>query len=207
MQWSKRHFDGTDAMRPWGFGGLALEKLNNPIASAERIPHAITDDAAVAGWATAFLAAAAADDTAVSCTHHRWTRDGGGAFAVAPVNANSEAVVIWQVEEWVLDANAATKQSVDPGDVALHKTPVAHANPTPVKLKKATERTEGADLKITNWCRSHRPGLPWFATADSEGAASAPAGLSSTTVAPLGRHSSLGAFVSHPSKPRWSRRR
>ena len=91
--------DGTDAMRPWGFDGLALEKLNNPIASVERIPHVITDDTAVAAWAAAFVAAAAADDTAVSCTHQHWTKDGGGAFAVVPVNANREAALIWQVEE------------------------------------------------------------------------------------------------------------
>ena len=42
--------DGTDAMRPWGFDGLALEKLNNPITSVERIPHTITDDTVVAAW-------------------------------------------------------------------------------------------------------------------------------------------------------------
>ena len=100
---------------------------------------------------------------------------------MAPVDTNSEAVIIWQVEEWVLDANAATTQSVNPCDVELHKTSVAHANPTPVKLKKAIERTEEAGLKITNWFRTHRPGLPWFATAP-EGAAAAPAGPSSTTV-------------------------
>ena len=97
----------------------------------------------------------------------------------------------------MLDANAATKQSVKPSDVELHKTSVVHANPTPVKPQKAIERTEGAGLKITNWCRSHRPGLPWFATADSEGAASASAGLGSTTVVQGGRHGSLGAFVAH----------
>ena len=57
----------------------------------------------------------------------------------------------------MLDANAATKESVDPNDEALHKTSVAHANPTPVKLKKAIERTEGAGLKITNWFRSRAP--------------------------------------------------
>ena len=91
--------DGTDAMRPWGFDGLALENLNNPISSVERIPHAITDDSAVAAWMAAFVAAAAADDTAVHCTHQRWIKEGGGAFDVASVNANSEAVTIWQVEE------------------------------------------------------------------------------------------------------------
>ena len=37
-------------MRPWGFGGLALEKLNNPITSVKRIPHTITDDTVVAAW-------------------------------------------------------------------------------------------------------------------------------------------------------------
>ena len=42
--------DCTDAMRPWGFDGLALEKLNNPITSVERIPHTITDDTVVAAW-------------------------------------------------------------------------------------------------------------------------------------------------------------
>ena len=69
-------------------------------------------------------------------------------------------------------------------------------HPTPVKLKKAIERTEGAGLKITNWCRTHRPGLPWFATVP-EGAAAAPAGLGSTTVVQGARHGSLGAFVAH----------
>jgi hypothetical protein len=61
-------------MRPWGFDGLALEQLNNPITSVERIPYTITDDAVVAAWMAAFVAAAAADDTAVTCTHQRWTK-------------------------------------------------------------------------------------------------------------------------------------
>ena len=189
--------DGTGTMRPWwGFGGLALDQLNNPITSVERTPHTITDDAVVAAWMEAFVAAAASDAAAVTCTHPRRTKEGGGAFVAAPADTSSEAAIIWQVEEWVLDANTATTQSVNPCDVELHKTSVAHANPTPVKLKKAIERTEGAGLKITNWCRTHRPGLPWFATAP-EGAAAAPAGPSSTTVVQGGRHGSLGAFVAH----------
>ena len=66
--------DGTDAMRPWGFDGLALEKLNNPIASVGRIPHLATDGTVVAAWMAAFVAVAAADGTVSSCTHHRWRR-------------------------------------------------------------------------------------------------------------------------------------
>ena len=46
-------------------------------------------------------------------------------------DASGEAAVIWQVEEWVLDANEATQQTVNPGDTNMHKTSVAHANPTP----------------------------------------------------------------------------
>ena len=122
--------DGTGTMRPWGFDGLALDQLNNPVTSVERIPHTITDDAVVAAWMAAFVAAAAADDTAVTCTHRRWTKEGGGAFDVAPVDTSSEAAIIRQVEEWVLDANTATTQSANPCDVELHKTSVAHANPT-----------------------------------------------------------------------------
>ena len=87
--------DGTDTMRPWGFDGLALEQLNNPITSVERIPYTITDDAVVAAWMAAFVAVAAADDTAVTCTHQRWTKDGGGAFDMAPVDTSSEAAIIW----------------------------------------------------------------------------------------------------------------
>ena len=79
--------DSTDAMRPWGFDRLALEKRNNSITSVERIPCTITDDKVVVTWMEAFVAAAAADEAAVSFTHHRWTKDGGGAFEVAPVNA------------------------------------------------------------------------------------------------------------------------
>ena len=144
--------DGTSTMRPWGFGGLALEQLNNPVTSVERIPHNIADDAAVAEWMNAFVAAAAADDTAVTCTHQRWTKEGGGAFDVAPVDTSGEAAIIWQVEEWVLDANTVTNQTANPGDTNIHKTSVAHANPI--------VRTEGAGLKTTNWCRTNRPGLP-----------------------------------------------
>ena len=70
------------------------------------------------------MVAAAADNTAVTCTHQRWTKEGGGAFAVAPVDTSGEAAVIWQVEEWVLDANTATKQTVNPGDTNMHKTSV-----------------------------------------------------------------------------------
>ena len=110
--------DGTNAMRPWGFDGLALEKLNNPITSMERIPHTTTDGAAVVAWMEAFVAAAAADEPAVSCTHHRWTKDGGGAFEVAPVNVNANAVVIWQLEEWVIGASTVTKQPVDSSEAA-----------------------------------------------------------------------------------------
>ena len=72
--------DVTGTMRPWGFGGLALEQLNNPVTSIERIPHNIADDAAVAEWMNAFVEAAAADDTKVTCSHQRWTKEGGGAF-------------------------------------------------------------------------------------------------------------------------------
>ena len=63
--------DGTGTMRPWGFGGYALEHLNNPVTSIERIPHNIDDDAAVAEWMKAFIEAAAANDTKVTCSHRR----------------------------------------------------------------------------------------------------------------------------------------
>ena len=142
--------DGTSTMRPWGFDGFALEQLNNPVTSVECIPHNIADDAAVAEWMNAFVTAAAADDTKVTCTHQRWTKEGGGAFDVKLADASGEAAVIWQVEECVFDANEATQQTVNPGETNMHKTSVAHANPTPVKLKKAIVRTDGAGLKITN---------------------------------------------------------
>ena len=117
--------DGTSTMRPWRLDGLALDQLNNPVTSVERIPHNITDDAAaVTEWMDAFVAAAAADDTAVTCTHQRWTKEGGGAFDVAPVDTSGEAAITWQFGEWVLDANTATKQTVNPGDTNMHKTPV-----------------------------------------------------------------------------------
>ena len=115
---------------------------------------------------------------------------------MALVDTSGEAAVIWQVEKWVFDANEATQQTVNPGDTNMHKTPVAHANPTPVKLKKAIVRTDGAGLKITNWCRTNRPGLPWFSTAPEDAAAS-PAEPSSTMMVQRGRHGSLGAFVAH----------
>ena len=70
--------DDTGTMRPWGFGGLALEQLNNPVTSIERIPQNIADDAAVAEWMSAFIEAA--DDTKVTCSHQRWTKEGGGVF-------------------------------------------------------------------------------------------------------------------------------
>jgi len=63
--------DGTGTMRPWGFDGYALEHLNNPVTSIERIPHNIDDDAAVAEWMKAFIEAAAANDTKVTCSHRR----------------------------------------------------------------------------------------------------------------------------------------
>ena len=144
----------------------------------------------------AFVAAAAADDTEVTCTHQRWTKQGGGAFDVELADTSGEAAVIWQVEEWVLHANEATQQTVNPGDTNMHKTSVAHANPTPVKLKKAIVRTDGAGLKITNWCRTNQPRLLWFSTAP-EGAAASLAEPSSTTMVQGGRHGSLGAFVAH----------
>ena len=75
---------------------------------------------------------------------------GGGAFEVAPVNVNADAMVIWQIEEWVIGANTVTKQPVDPSEASPHKTAVSHPNPTPIKLKKTIERTEGAGIKITN---------------------------------------------------------
>jgi hypothetical protein len=50
------------------------------------------------------------------------------------VDDNGDSAVMWQVEEWVLDANEATKQAVGPSDMIMHRTSVAHANPTPVKL-------------------------------------------------------------------------
>jgi len=140
--------------------------------------------------------AAAADDTEVTCTHQRWTKQGGGAFDVELADTSGEAAVIWQVEEWVLHANEATQQTVNPGDTNMHKTSVAHANPTPVKLKKAIVRTDGAGLKITNWCRTNRPGLPWFSTAPEDATASLEE-PSPTTLVQGGRHVSLGAFVAY----------
>ena len=100
------------------------------------------------------------------------------------------------MEEWIHDANALTKQKVDPSGVVMHRTSVAHANPTPVKLKKAIVRTDGAGLKITNWCRTNRPGLPWFSTAPAEATASTEE-VGSTAVVQGGRHGSFGAFVAH----------
>ena len=132
--------DGTGTMRPWGVDGLALEQLNNPISAVERIPHTIIDDAVVAAWVAAFVAAAAADDTAVNCTHQRWMKEGGGAFDVAPVDANSEAVNIWQIEERVLDANATTQQSVNPCDVEQHKC----RWPTPTRRQSSSRRRSSA---------------------------------------------------------------
>ena len=187
--------DGTDAMRPWGFDGYALEQLNNPVTSIERYPHGIEDDAAVSVWMDALVKAAAADDTKITCAHKRWTKDGGGAFDVQLADGNDDAAVVWQVEEWIHDANAQTKQKVDPNGAIMHRTSVAHANPTPVKLKKAIVRTDGAGLKITDWCRKDRAGLPWFSTASA--AAMAPEEPGSTAVVPGGRHGTFGAFVAH----------
>ena len=44
--------DGTSTMRPWGFDGLALDQLNNPVTSVERIPHtiALTTQWSLRGW-------------------------------------------------------------------------------------------------------------------------------------------------------------
>ena len=94
------------------------------------------------------------------------------------------------------DANEVTKQAVNPSDTIMHRTSVAHANPTPVKLKKAIVRTDGAGLKITNWCLTNRPGLPWFSTAATDATSSSDE-PSSTTMVQGGRHGSLGAFVAH----------
>ena len=102
---------------------------------------------------------------------------------------------MWQVEEWIHDANGQTKQKVDPSGVIMHRTSVAHANPTTVKLKKAIVRTDGAGLKITNWCRTNRPGLPWFSVTPAE--ATAPTEEGSNAVVKGGRHGSFGAFVAH----------
>ena len=116
---------------------------------------------------------------------------------MAPVDTSSEAAIILQVEKsGCLTPTRQRRSRPTPGGVEMHKTSVAHANPTPVKLKKAIERTEGAGLKITNWCRTNRPGLPWFSTAP-EGAAAAPVGPSSTKMVQVGRHGSLEAFVAH----------
>ena len=74
------------------------------MASVERIPHSITDDAALAKWAEAFIAAAALGETAVTCIHHSWTKDGGGAFEVTPTVTTPDSIVLWQIEEWILGA-------------------------------------------------------------------------------------------------------
>ena len=187
--------DGTGTMRPWGFDGLALESLNNPVTSIDRIPHDIDDDAQVDLWVAAFTEAALMDDTKVVCKRHRWTQEGCGAIDVRLADDNDESVM-WQIEEWVQDANDKTKQQVDPSGAVMVRTSVAHANPTPVKLKKAIERTDGAAVKIANWCKTNRPGLPWFA-ATSEAATTSTEEPGSTAVVPGGRHGSFGAFVAH----------
>ena len=126
--------DGTGTMRPWGFDGYVLEHLNNPVTSIERTPHNIDADAAVAEWMKAFIEAAEADDTKATCSHQRWIKDGGGAFGVELADDDGDSAIMWQVEEWVLDANGSAKQTVDPSGTIMHRTSVAHANPTPVKL-------------------------------------------------------------------------
>ena len=40
-----------------------------------------------------FVEAAAADDTKVTCSHQRWTKDGGGAFDVELADDSGEAAV------------------------------------------------------------------------------------------------------------------
>ena len=147
----------------------------------------------------ALIGAAAADDTKITCIHRRWTKDDGGAFDVQLADDNGDSAVMWQVEEWIHDANGQTKQKVDPSGVIMHRTPVAHANPTPVKLKKVIVRTDGAGLKITNWFRTNRPGLPWFSATPAEATASTVSmeEPGSTAVVPGGRHGTLGAFVAH----------
>ena len=139
--------DGTGTMRPWGFDGYALEQLNNPVTSIERIPHHIDDDVAVSEWVKAFIEAAAADDTKVTCLHQRWTKDGGGAFGVKLADDNGDSAVMWQVEEWLHYANGSTKQKVNPSGMIMHRTSVAHANPTPVKLKKNDNAHERGRLR------------------------------------------------------------
>ena len=181
---------------PWGFDGHKLEQLNNPVTSIDRIPHDIDDDVAVSEWMHALISAAAADDTKITCFHRRWTKDGSGAFDVQLADDNGDSAVMWQVEEWIHDANGQTKQKVDPSGVIMHRTSVAHANPTPVKLKKTIVRTDGAGLKITNWCRTNRPGLPWFSATPAETTASSEE-PGSTAVVQGGRHGSFGAFVAH----------
>ena len=52
--------DGTGTMRPWRFDRYALEHLNNPVTSFERIPHNIDDNVAIAEWMKAFIEAEAA---------------------------------------------------------------------------------------------------------------------------------------------------
>ena len=57
-------------------------------------------------------------------------------------------------------------------------------------------RTDGAGLKITNWCRTNRPGLPWFSATPADATASSEeSGL--TTMVQGGRHGSMVAFVAH----------
>ena len=94
------------------------------MTSIERYPHDIDDDVAISEWMHALTNAAAADDTKITCSHKRWTKDGGGAFDVQLADDNGDAAVMWQVEEWIRDANAQTKRKVDSSGVIMHRTSV-----------------------------------------------------------------------------------
>ena len=69
--------DGTGTMRPWEFDGLALEQLNNPISSVERISQQTHGDARVAP-APAAAPAAAGGATKPSAQNPWMTATSGG---------------------------------------------------------------------------------------------------------------------------------
>jgi hypothetical protein len=85
---------------------MALAQPNSTAPHKEFIPHGIGDAATRGAWCAAYVASARANSSMAFCEPHEHNFVAG---------SESSDTAVYDNETYIIDANAATGQSVDPG--------------------------------------------------------------------------------------------
>jgi hypothetical protein len=101
----------SGTLHPWGYGAMALAQLNSPSALKEFIPHGIEDAAVRESWCGGYVASAVGGGEkffGFLCEPH------DNYFVAGPDPSHAHAA--YDNETCITDTNAATGESVDPGE-------------------------------------------------------------------------------------------